>query len=133
MNKIPFYTPCFVAEPILGVTHHLFGKSIFKETIFPFASYVYFAEKIALSVYKKLQFVIGSPSTHKELITNGFDENRTHLIYYGVDHQTFKLNEIEKSKSPLIGALGRLKKYKNFDHLLEAFVLVKKISQMQNW
>ena len=29
MNKIPFYTPLYVHEPLLGVTHHLFGTSIF--------------------------------------------------------------------------------------------------------
>ena len=29
INKIPFYTPHFVKEPVIGIIHHLFGSSIF--------------------------------------------------------------------------------------------------------
>jgi len=41
MNKIPFYSPMYVKEPLLGITHHLFGKSIFLEASYPAAAYVY--------------------------------------------------------------------------------------------
>ncbi len=125
MNKIPFYTPLFVKEPLLGVTHHLFGKSIFLEASFPAASYVYLTERAALPAYKRLRFIVGSPSTHKEMIHAGFLEERTHLIHYGVDHDSFRLLGIPKNPTPLIGMVGRLKKYKSVDHLLEAFVIVR--------
>ncbi len=125
MNKIPFYTPLFVKEPLLGVTHHLFGKSIFLEASFPAASYVYLTEQAALPVYKRLRFIVGSPSTYKELLHAGFPEERTHLIHYGVDHDSFKLLGIPKSPVPLVGLVGRLKKYKSVGHLLEAFVVVR--------
>jgi glycosyltransferase involved in cell wall biosynthesis len=125
MNKIPFYTPIFVKEPLLGVTHHLFGKSIFLEASFPAASYVYLTEQAAIPVYKRLRFIVGSPSTHKELLHLGFPEDRTHLIHYGVDHDSFRLLGIAKSPTPLVGMVGRLKKYKSVDHLLEAFVIVR--------
>jgi glycosyltransferase involved in cell wall biosynthesis len=42
-----------------------------------------------------------------------------------VDHKLFRQTGIPKSSTPLIGALGRLKKYKSFDHLIEAFIIVK--------
>ncbi|MGE5314375.1 MAG: glycosyltransferase family 4 protein [Acidobacteriota bacterium] len=126
MNKIPFYTPAYVKEPLLGVTHHLFGKSIFKEVNALAASYVYFAEKWALPMYKKIRFIVGSPSTHRELIASGFDPARTHLIHYGVAHKVFRELGISKSRTPLVGAVGRLKKYKSFDHLLEAFVDIRR-------
>ena len=29
INKIPFYTPRYVKEPLLAISHHFFGKSIF--------------------------------------------------------------------------------------------------------
>ncbi len=125
MNKIPFYTPLFVKEPLLGITHHLFGTSIFLEASFPAASYVYLTERAALPIYKRLRFIVGSPSTHKEMLRAGFPEERTHLIHYGVDHDLFKLLGIPKSSVPLIGLVGRLKKYKSVDHLLEAFVIVR--------
>jgi glycosyltransferase involved in cell wall biosynthesis len=125
MNKIPFYTPLYVKEPLLGVTHHLFGKSIFLEAPFPVASYVYLTERAALPMYKRIRFIVGSPSTHREMLHAGFCEERTHLINYGVAHELFKQTGIPKSPAPLIGMLGRLKKYKSVDHLLEAFVIVR--------
>jgi glycosyltransferase involved in cell wall biosynthesis len=38
----------------------------------------------------------------------------------------FRKLGIPKSRVPLVGAVGRLKKYKSFDHLLEAFVDVRR-------
>jgi glycosyltransferase involved in cell wall biosynthesis len=125
MNKIPFYTPVYVKEPLLGVTHHLFGTSIFKEVNAAAASYVYLAELAALPMYKKIRFIVGSPSTHRELLHKGFSAERTHLIHYGVAHNAFRCLGIPKSNTPLVGAVGRLKKYKSFDHLLEAFADVR--------
>lgn len=126
MNKIPFYTPAYVQEPVLGEVHHLFGTSIFHEAIFPLASYVYLAERAALPLYKKIHFMVHSLSTHNELLAHGFQPEKTHHVHYGVNHSVFKQLGIEKSSVPLIGALGRLKKYKSFDHLIEAFDIVKK-------
>ena len=60
VNKIPFYTPLFVNKPIQGVTHHLFGKSIFLETVFPFALYVHLSGKRIKPVYRHVQFIIVS-------------------------------------------------------------------------
>jgi glycosyltransferase involved in cell wall biosynthesis len=125
LNKIPFFTPSYVKEPVLGEVHHLLGTSVFKETIFPLASYVYLAERAALPMYKKIHFMVHSPSTHKEFLSLGFDSDKVHHVHYGVNHQVFRRLGIEKSSKPLVGALGRLKKYKSFDHLIEAFVIVK--------
>jgi len=29
INKIPFFTPLYVRKPLLGIAHHLFGKSLY--------------------------------------------------------------------------------------------------------
>jgi glycosyltransferase involved in cell wall biosynthesis len=126
MNKIPFYTPAYVSEPVLGELHHLLGTSVFKEAVFPLASYVYCAERAALPLYKRIHFMIHSPSTRREVAEAGFLPEKIHYAAYGLDHSLFRQTGIEKSAEPLIGALGRLKKYKSFDHLLDAFVIVRK-------
>jgi glycosyltransferase involved in cell wall biosynthesis len=126
VNKIPFYTPAYVNEPVLGELHHLLGTSVFKETIFPLASYVYAAEKASLPFYRKIHFMIHSPSTMKEVNANGFLPERIHYTPYGMNHELFRRTGVPKSSTPLIGALGRLKRYKSFDHLIEAMVIVKK-------
>jgi glycosyltransferase involved in cell wall biosynthesis len=122
MNKIPFYTPLFVREGIVGVTHHLFGTSIFRETNVLFASYVYLTERLAVLLYRRTRvpFVVGSPSTYRELLAEGFRPDDVTLIHYAVDHGLYHRTGIPKSPTPLVGYFGRLKKYKSIDHLLRA-------------
>ena len=58
VNKIPFFTPLFVKEPLQGITHHLFNKSIFLEVSFPVALYVYLMEKLVKPVYRKIHWIV---------------------------------------------------------------------------
>jgi glycosyltransferase involved in cell wall biosynthesis len=122
MNKIPFFTPLFVRQPLYGVVHHLFGRSIFREVNFLLASYVFLMESIAVGVYRRrrVPFIVGSPSTQNELLRRGFPQADIFLIPYGVDHHVHRPTGVSKSPGPLIGYFGRLKKYKSVDHLLKA-------------
>jgi len=122
MNKIPFFTPLFAAEPVQGIVHHLFGRSIFLETNALLASYVYLMEWLAVAQYRRrrVPFIVGSPSTKNELHRRGFAPEDVVLIPYGVDHAKHRLTGVPKSPTPLVGYFGRLKKYKSVDHLLQA-------------
>jgi glycosyltransferase involved in cell wall biosynthesis len=128
MNKIPFFTPLYVNVPVYGITHHLFGKSIFLEANAILASYVFSMERMAVWLYKRrrIPFIVGSPSTREELLAEHFPVHDVSLINYGVDHTTHKQTGVPKSPTPLIGYFGRLKKYKSVDHLLSALPLVLK-------
>jgi glycosyltransferase involved in cell wall biosynthesis len=128
MNKIPFFTPLFVKKPVYGVTHHLFGKSIFLEAPFPIAAYVYLMEKLAVWLYKRrrVPFIVGSPSTYSELMEAGFKPEDVRIINYAVDHTVHRPSGMPKSPTPLIGYFGRLKRYKSVDHLLQSIPIVKK-------
>ena len=134
MNKIPFFTPLYLREPLYFITHHMFDKSIFLEVPFPLALYVYLTEKagFALSRNRKLPFIVGSPSTKAELVAKGFDPAMIEIINYCVDHTIHKRSNIQRSTKPLIGYFGRLKKYKSIEHLLRAVALVmKKIPDLE--
>ncbi|MDD8019365.1 MAG: glycosyltransferase family 4 protein, partial [Bacteroidota bacterium] len=61
-----------------------------------------------------------------EVSESGFQQDKVHYVPYGMNHTLFRQTGTEKALIPLVGALGRLKKYKSFDHLIEAFVIVKK-------
>ncbi len=121
VNKIPFFTPLFVNAPIQGVTHHLFGKSIFLETIFPLALYVHLCEKLIKPVYRHVHFIIGSPSTHKEYLEWGFPPEQVTIINYCVNRAVYFPSETDVHDPDRICYFGRLKKYKSVDHLLRAF------------
>ena len=128
MNKIPFFTPVFVREPLYIVTHHLFGKSIFLEVPWPLAMYVYLTERMGFGLCKSrdMPFIVGSPSTKQELLDIGIQTDRVEVINYCVDHDVHKPSPPERSTKPLIGYFGRLKKYKSVEQLLHALVTVRK-------
>jgi glycosyltransferase involved in cell wall biosynthesis len=126
INKIPFYTPAFVRRPLLSMVMHLFDRSIFKEASVPAASYVYCAEKLALSIYKRTPVVAISESTRRELLSNGFPRENIFLVPCAVNHSAYRQLDEEDRSQPLIGYVGRIKKYKSVDHLLLALAIVLK-------
>ena len=125
VNKIPFYTPLYVREPVQGVTHHLFGKSIFLETIFPLAAYVYLAERLIKPVYRNVHFIIGSPSTANEYLEWGFSKDQVTVVNYCVNKDIYYHDESNIYDENRIAYFGRLKKYKSVDHLIRAMDRLK--------
>ena len=133
-NKIPFFTPLYIREPLYFIIHHLFDKSIFQEAPLPFALYVYLMEKmgIFLARNKRIPTMVVSPSTRDEVLRKGFHPEDIEFAYNCVDHELHHPSGIPRSQKPLIGYFGRLKKYKSADHLLKAFMIVKeKIPELQ--
>ncbi|NOZ55925.1 MAG: glycosyltransferase family 4 protein [Calditrichaeota bacterium] len=121
INKIPFYTPLYVAEPLVALVHHFFGKSIYREVPWPLASYVYAAERLVPAVYRRQWTGAVSPSTRNELLAHGFDPAKVLLVPNGVDTRQYVPDPGQRESAPLVGYLGRLKRYKSVDHLLLAF------------
>ena len=125
VNKVPFYTPMYVRKPVLALFHHLFGKSIFLETNPVAASYVYASEWFIPKIYRRVPIVAVSESTKSELVEQGIPENNIKIIHNSVDHSLYRPNQNKNNSSFTIGFLGRIKKYKSIDHLLEAFERIK--------
>jgi len=126
INKIPLFSPLYVKKiPVLAVVHHLFKTSIFRETLFPLATYVYVSEKLIRPVYRKTPFIAVSESTKQDLIKSGIREERIAIIENCVDHALYRTTGEPKSNIPLVGYLGRIKRYKSVDHLIKAFAIVK--------
>lgn len=125
VNKVPFYTPMYVRKPVLALFHHLFGKSIFLETNPVAASYVYASEWFIPKIYRRVPIVAVSESTKSELVEQGIPENNIKIIHNSVDHSLYRPNQNKNNSLFTIGFLGRIKKYKSIDHLLEAFDRIK--------
>lgn len=127
INKIPFYTPMYVREPLLGMVMHLFDKSIYKEASILAATYVYCAERFALSVYRNTPLVAISESTRTELLSRGYQQENIFLVPCAVNHTAYRQLPGVTRLEPIIGYVGRIKKYKSVDHLLRAFAIVLKV------
>jgi len=122
LNKIPLLSPLYVKNiPTLGIVHHLFKKSIFHEASLPMALYVYAFEKFIRPVYKHIPFCVISESTKQDLSECGIPKSQITIIDICVDHDLYRYAPETYAGEPLIGYLGRIKKYKSVDHLLKAF------------
>lgn len=126
LNKIPFFTPLFVRRPLVCIVHHLFGRSIFVEAMLPLALYVHLAERLIPRIYGRIPIAAVSPSTVEDLVSKGIRSENLSVVTNCVDHELYRVTGEPKSPVPLVGYLGRIKKYKSIDHLVRAFAVVKR-------
>jgi len=124
LNKIPFYTPLFVNKPTMALLMHLFRKSIYKEALFPFATYVYLTETLISIAYRKTNIVVLSESSKKDLLNLGIKGERIEVIPPCIDNEKC-IPDPNKKEASLIAHVGRIKKYKCIDHLLYAAKILK--------
>ena len=128
INGVPFFTPLFVRKPKVAIMFHVVGKSIFfKELPFPLALVGWSAEKMIPLLYHRVPFVAISNSTREELIAFGIPQRRISLVYCGIECVMDEAGEkLGKYPNPSVVYMGRVKDYKQLDHLIKAFALVKK-------
>lgn len=127
INKIPFFLPMVTDTPVLAVIPHLFGTTVFRETNFLFASYVYLWERLIPRIYKKSRFAVISPSTRDDLVARGIDATRIDVVLCGLDHSTYKVDDsVQRLEHPTLIHFGRMRKYKSIDVVVKAFELIRK-------
>lgn len=118
-NGAPFLTPWYVKEKNIAIIHHI-NQSIFKRSLpKPFALLACSIEKHFMPhVYRNTKIIVVSPSTKKELQDLVSENLDIDIVYNGVDTKSYIPGK--KSYIPTILYLGRLKKYKQVDLLIEA-------------
>ena len=126
INKIPFYTPLYLKIPTLVVVPHLFSTTVFKEINFLLGLYIYFSEKPLVPVYRGRKFNVISDSTADDISNRGIPRSDISVTHCGIDSDTYQFDpSIKKFDRPTILYLGRVKKYKSIDHLLQAFHIIQ--------
>lgn len=127
LNKIPFYSPWIVKrkKPVLVILMHLFRNAIFKEVVFPLASYVYLGESLIPLCYKNNNFAVLSESSKKDVLRFGIKEELITVIPPGTDTEKYLPKKDQDAKEKIILHVGRLKKYKSTHHLLYAAKVLK--------
>ncbi|MBU3698565.1 MAG: glycosyltransferase family 4 protein [Candidatus Kapabacteria bacterium] len=125
INKIPLMLPLVSSIPVIGIIHHLFGKSIFAEAGPIAGGYVWLAERLIPTVYRRTTMMVVSESTKGECIAEGLPALNLRVIPNGIDSESFPMTVSEKSSIPMIAYFGRLKRYKSVDHVIRALKIVR--------
>ncbi len=125
VNKIPFRTPKHTRLPRLILFHHLFGATIFREAVFPVALYVWLWEQMIPRFYRDEWVQVVSRDTKGELVDIGFAPERIKVVYNGIDSNLYSPSGhgagSAPSEEPYLLYMGRVKRYKRLDLILEAF------------
>ncbi|MDH3214714.1 MAG: glycosyltransferase family 4 protein [Candidatus Krumholzibacteria bacterium] len=126
INKIPFFLPALTKTRVLPVIPHLFGTTVYRETNFLLASYVFLWERLIPWVYRGCRFAVISPSTKSDLIARGIREDRIEVVLCGLDHAKYRRIEgLDRYSDPTIIHFGRIRKYKSIDLVVRAFARIK--------
>lgn len=124
INALPWLTPLYVREPKIAFIHQTTREALFEELNKAVATLIFVAEKIGLLFYRKLPFITVSQSVKEELIGNGISRKNIFVVHPGIDIQNYECASEEKSDFPMVLHLGRLKKYKGVQHLVQAMKYV---------
>jgi len=126
INGVPFFTPLFVRRPKVAIVFHIVGREIFfRELPFPLSLVALIAEKMIPIVYRRVPVVVISDSTRDEVIRFGIPEKNISLVYCGMENLKKTVGKPhEKSVNPSVAYFGRIKDYKQLDHLVKAFAQV---------
>ena len=127
INKIPLFSPLWVRAPVVALIPHLFGTTAFQEASVPFATAVWLAEQPVPYVYQAAPFEAISHSTARDLEARGLPKGSTRVIYPGIDHGTFHPDAgTEPFAEPTFAYVGRLKRYKSLEHVVDAVALLRR-------
>jgi glycosyltransferase involved in cell wall biosynthesis len=122
-NKIPFFCPWFTSVPVVAQIHHLFGRVLFHETAWPMALYVLAFESLMPAAYRRVRVLTGSDSSRRELIAKGF--GKVDIAPEGADLALYRPPEDPAKRGMKILYVGRIKRYKGLDVILEAAARLK--------
>ncbi|HEX6966650.1 MAG TPA: glycosyltransferase family 4 protein [Gemmatimonadaceae bacterium] len=121
INKVPLYTPKWGARRVMALVPHLFGTTAFRELSFPVAAVVWALERPLSRVYRGVPFEAISESTARDLAERGIPRGDIHVIYPGIDAARFTPAPGLRAEAPLFAYLGRLKRYKGVELILQGF------------
>lgn len=119
-NGIPFFTPLYAKEKVFALLHHVHQDVFYKYLPKPLAFFAASLEKYLMPfVYRNTRFITVSESSRQDMIHLGITKASIQVINPGVDLDS--LTPGEKSPTPTIFSIGRLKAYKSIDVLIKAF------------
>jgi len=126
LNKVPVFAPLWTGRPVVLLVHHLFGRTAFQEASAPVAAATWLLERPLPWCYGNLPAEAVSQSTAADLVARGFHRDRVIVIENGVDTSFYSPDPaVARFPEPTALYLGRLKRYKRVDLILNAVALLR--------
>jgi glycosyltransferase involved in cell wall biosynthesis len=119
LNKLPFLAPFYSAQPVLGLCHHLFGGTAFRQVAWPIALAVVALERAIPAAYRRAPIVAISESTRDDLVARGISAAQVEVQHPGIRRPEAPVAPIA-SREPLVVYVGRLEAYKRIEVVLQA-------------
>ncbi|MDA0329552.1 MAG: glycosyltransferase family 4 protein [Gemmatimonadetes bacterium] len=121
LNKVPVFSPYWVRAPVVLLAHHLFGATAFQAGPPPVALATCILERAVPTVFRRRPVVAVSESTREDLVKRGLAGGDIEVIPNGIDLTYYTPHsEGVRTDRPSLLFLGRLKRYKRVDLIIEA-------------
>lgn len=121
LNKVPLFSPLWAKRPVCLLVHHLFGSVAFQEANIPLAAATWLMERPIPRIYRKNPVIAVSESTASDLAARGLARDHITVIPNGVDLEWYTIDPaIRENMEPTLLYIGRLKRYKRIDLVLQA-------------
>lgn len=120
LNKVPLFSPLWSPVPTGLLVHHLFGETAFREASLPIATTTWLLERPIPRAYRGVPTIAISDSTRTDLLGRGM-EGPIEVVPNGIDLDWFRPgSDAGRFPAPTFLYLGRLKRYKQVELILEA-------------
>ena len=123
VNGITFLTPVWLRTPRLTLVHHIHRDHYVREMGTPGRLAALLLETLPLKLlYRRAPFLTISHASAAEIARVGIPREHIAVGYIGVELETFARDAARRAERPTLLYLGRLKRYKRIELLLDALV-----------
>ena len=119
-QRPPFLASLYVREPLVAVWHQKNDRIFREQYPFPLALFLTAFEKIMALLYRNRILITPSLGAKEKILELGLKKERVKVVYNGVGHAFKQAKKNEKRQNTIV-CLGKLRRYKRFDHALLAF------------
>lgn len=122
-HGVPWWSTIVTRRPVVGIVHHVHQAIVSVELGFILGTAVKLAEKTTKFSYERI--ITDSEASRKQMETLlGIRRSHVDVVYLGVDHDLYRPS-VEKFEDPTVLWVGRIKRYKNVEHIIAAFSIAK--------
>ncbi|MFZ0088451.1 MAG: glycosyltransferase family 4 protein, partial [Solirubrobacteraceae bacterium] len=120
VNGITFLTPLWCRTPRVTLVHHIHSDHFVRELGAKGRVAALALETLPLRLlYRRTQFLTISQASARDIAGHGIDPRRIDISYLGVEHAAFGPDPALRAAQPTLLYLGRLKRYKRIEVVLE--------------